>query len=251
MSFDAITDHIFHLKVPFEDLYTAVFLFENKGRYLLFDTATTASDVESCILPALKAMSAKPELLVCSHLHEDHAGGLPTLEKDLPDSTIAVFSPVYAMEERPVHHLVDGEHLLERFCVVHLPGHTEDSIALYDTVDHVLVTADCLQLYGVSRYGTGVTLPADYRRSLARVRTLSPKVLVASHEYVPHGSMARGTEEVARYLDTCEAALSLVETLIAQCPSLSREELAAQYSASHPELPPVGAWTFESIRRAQ
>lgn len=251
MHFESITTHISRLKVPFEDLYTAVFLFESKGKYLLFDTATTASDVTECILPALEAMSAFPEYLVCSHLHEDHAGGLSSLAKAFPDSAVAVFSQNYTLDGRTVHYLSDGERLLERFCVVHLPGHTEDSIALYDTVDRVLVTADCLQLYGVSRYGTGVTRPADYRDSLARVRALSPEVIIASHEYVPYGSVARGAQEIGHCLDACEAALSLAEGLIDQFPACSCEELAAHYKMAHPQLPPVGAWTFDSLQKAQ
>lgn len=47
---------IYRLKVPFDDLYTSVFLVVTPQRLILVDCATTADDVELCIIPALEQM---------------------------------------------------------------------------------------------------------------------------------------------------------------------------------------------------
>lgn len=40
---------IYRLKVPFENLYTSVFLVQTDGKYTLVDCATTAQDVDEYI----------------------------------------------------------------------------------------------------------------------------------------------------------------------------------------------------------
>ena len=50
------TDKIFRLRVPFENLYTSVFLVEADEKKILVDCATTAEDVDAHIVPALKKM---------------------------------------------------------------------------------------------------------------------------------------------------------------------------------------------------
>lgn len=54
--FSKEVERIFRLKVPFEDLYTSVFLLRTEQGNVLVDCATYASDVEDYIIPALKKM---------------------------------------------------------------------------------------------------------------------------------------------------------------------------------------------------
>lgn len=247
MCFERISEGIRRLKVPFENIYTAVFLLENDGKSILFDTATTESDCTQYILPALSELGVEPDYLVCSHLHEDHAGGLPKLAETFPSARVAVYSRSFSLGSRSILRLEDGELLLDRYRVLNLKGHTDDSIALYDIQNCVLLTADCLQLYGISRYGTGIGEPQEYLHSIQRVRDLEVRLLVTSHEYVPLGSVARGKEEVDAYLKVCEEAYRLLEQTVAAAASHEPNELAMAYQRQHPTLPPVSGWVFDGF----
>ncbi len=247
MCFEELSESIWRLKVPFEDIYTAVFLLKNDGKSILFDTATTESDCTQYILPALSELGTVPDYLVCSHLHEDHAGGLPKLAEAFPTARIAVFSKSFSFKDRHIRRLEDGELLLDRYRVLNLKGHTDDSIALFDVQNRVLLTADCLQLYGVSRYGTGIGEPQEYPHSLQRVRTLGVEMLVTSHEYVPLGSTAIGKEQIEAYLNVCEEAFHLLEQTICESNLREPNELALYYQEKHPSLPPVDGWVFDGF----
>ena len=53
IGFEQETDNIYRLKVPFDQIYTSVFLLRLEGTTVLVDCATTPSDVTDVILPAL------------------------------------------------------------------------------------------------------------------------------------------------------------------------------------------------------
>ena len=63
MSFDAVflkeTEYIYRLKIPFETVYTSVFLIKSTSGVFLVDCATTEGDVDNVILPALSALGYK------------------------------------------------------------------------------------------------------------------------------------------------------------------------------------------------
>ena len=64
--FTEIVPNIYRLTVPFEDLYTTVYLCVCEGGTAIVDCATTAYDVENIIVPALRVLNAK---LTCFFLH--------------------------------------------------------------------------------------------------------------------------------------------------------------------------------------
>ena len=74
--FQREAEGIYRLKVPFEDLYTSVFLIiSEEGRFLV-DCATNAYDVDKVILPALEKMGfglCDISAIVVTHRHGDHA----------------------------------------------------------------------------------------------------------------------------------------------------------------------------------
>ena len=53
MKFENIIGGIYRLKIPFESIYTSVFLIKTEQGNALVDCATYASDVDKYILPAL------------------------------------------------------------------------------------------------------------------------------------------------------------------------------------------------------
>ena len=73
---------IYRLKVPFENIYTSVFLIKAEDGDILVDCATTDQDVDEHIAPALQQLGtdiSKVKKIVITHKHGDHAGGLGSL----------------------------------------------------------------------------------------------------------------------------------------------------------------------------
>ena len=73
---------IYRLRVPFEDLYTSVFLIRTEQGDALVDSGTYPSDVTEYILPALQEFGlrlADVRYLIFTHQHGDHTGGKTTL----------------------------------------------------------------------------------------------------------------------------------------------------------------------------
>ena len=205
MKFEEIAKGIFRLKVPFEDLYTAVFAVIHQNRIALIDTATTDFDVDTYILPALKELTEREggelRYLLLTHRHSDHAGGVRRLAEHFPKVPICSFEE---MNVSCFHRLTDGELLMNRLRVVHLPGHNAYSVGYLDEANRLLLSGDCLQLRGVGKYTHGIRDREAYLVSVARLERMELSAIVASHEYVPLGSIAEGKEAVAQYLAECK-----------------------------------------------
>ena len=195
---------IVKFEVPFEDIYTAVFAVSVSEGYVLIDAATTAQDVDRHILPALRerGFSAPPAALLLTHAHGDHAGGAPRLHDRFPHMPILAGEP---LRDLPTGQLTDGAVLLDTLQVLHLPGHSRRSLGFLHLPTDTLISGDCLQQRGVGRYRRGIGYPQDYLRSIARLRQLPLRCILASHDYDPLGSVAMGVQAVAQYLSQCEA----------------------------------------------
>lgn len=208
MSIDRIDEGIYRVLIPFEDdITTTVYVAVGDGGVALIDSATRPSDVDDHIIPALRELGIsldRVKYLLLTHSHEDHAGGAERLSGLLPD---AVIGSAFERDKPRSIRLADGDVILDRLQVVALPGHTLDCIALYDTKTKTLLSADCLQLYGVGKYRRGVGYRDLYRSSIDKLRRMEIYRIVAAHEYDPLGSVAEGESAVTEYLDTCLAAI--------------------------------------------
>ncbi len=201
MSFERIAEEIFQLKIPFENIYTSVFLLRSEQGNILFDGGNDARDVEEYILPALQEKKVVPDLLLCSHLHGDHCGGITRLLQIFQNVEVGLFEKNSPYARSRV--LEDGELLFGRFRSLRLEGHCKDALAVWDEKTATLLTADCLQQQGVGRYGRLVEDEGAHLRSVERVRALKPRKIVASHDYRPCGGVAEGEEEIFRFLHEC------------------------------------------------
>ncbi len=125
------------------------------------------------VAAALSRARPIPEVLVATHCHLDHMGTLAEL-KDRFGSTVAahradapvmegtepyrlfkldplraayyrVLAPLYRYRYVGVDRLLEEGDVLEGLEVIHVPGHTEGSIALFDPVARALFSGDSIR----------------------------------------------------------------------------------------------------------
>jgi glyoxylase-like metal-dependent hydrolase (beta-lactamase superfamily II) len=183
---------IYRLKIPFDTVYTSVFLIKAPSRVILVDCATTARDVEDVILPALAELGYTPtdvDTLVLTHRHGDHAGGLDTLLRHAPQLEVVT----------DIRSLADG------VCTYPMGGHTKDAIGVLDTRTGTVISGDGLQGAGVDKYRCYTEDPKMYLETLARVREDARIAnILFSHAYEPWlADRAFGREQVLACLDDC------------------------------------------------
>lgn len=164
---------IYRLKIPFDTVYTSVFLVEADGKTVMVDCATTAEDVDGYIVPALATRGyglSEIDMLVLTHRHSDHAGGLERILQLAPNIEVVA----------EVRRLAAG------VSTYPLTGHTADMIGLLDERTHTLISGDGLQGAGVDKYRCTVHVPEAYPETLARIEN-DPRIenILFSHAYEP------------------------------------------------------------------
>ena len=250
-----ITEHITRIRVPFEDIFTTVFLVKTPKGNLLFDTATYDTDITEIIFPALEAIGVPPASLThvfVSHPHRDHAGGLPALLAHYPEITVVAGSDAL-LEGNPTAHLCvakDGDVLLDCLRVIAIPGHTFDAIALLDTRTKTLLSGDCLQLYGIfgsGTWGANIGFPKEHLAALDRLATCDITAIHPAHNYHPVGDAYTTKETIALAINACREPLFKVREMILANPHMTDDELVSLYNEQ--PLPRVGARVFIATRK--
>ncbi len=245
---ERISGCIHRICVPFEEIYTSVFVLTTSEGTAILDSGSSGEDMQVYLVPLLESLGREPDFLICSHLHGDHNGGTDWLLTRYPQAKAVLFAADSPYPDHRTHRAVDGETLLGRFRLLHLPGHTADALAVYDPVDGILLTQDCFQKRGITRYGYGVTNAAAYLASIGRVRALSPAVLLAAHSFAPGGHIARGETELVEFLDTCVAVTEELADFVARYPGDTAEAVAAKFREGHPDWPDIWPDRVETLR---
>ena len=186
------TDKIFRLRVPFENLYTSVFLIDADSTKILVDTATYSDDVDCYILPALKKMGytlSDISALVLTHKHADHSGGLSRILSLAPGLEVV----------RDIRELSD------ELCSYPIAGHTEDSIGVLDTRTGTLISGDGLQGAGIGKYRCSVADKVEYLKTIERIKKDERiENILFSHAYEPwYKDSIFGREKVLDILSKC------------------------------------------------
>ena len=185
-------DGIYRLRVPFESLYTSVFLVECDGGAFLVDCATTERDVEQVILPALRMLGYELSDLsgiVLTHRHGDHAGGLEGVRRHNPN--ISVVTEAGALNGYlPVYPLA---------------GHTEDSVGVYDGRTKTLISGDGLQGAGVGKYRCSLKNKQAYIETIDKImKDGAVENILLSHAYEPwYTDVMLGRKSVENCLSEC------------------------------------------------
>lgn len=115
---------------------SASFLFLGNERALLIDTGTGAADCREIAA----ALTSLPLDVAVTHHHFDHIGGIGQF-----DSVYAFDQSLICRSGKPVHPLRDGDRLSlggRELEVLHLPGHSFDSVMFLDRAHRLLVAGD-------------------------------------------------------------------------------------------------------------
>ena len=164
---------IHRLRVPFEAIYTSVFLVETENVKILVDCGASARDVDEHIIPALLAHGvalSAVNMLVLTHKHGDHAGGLFRVLELAPHVKV----------------ITDVCQIAGGIVTYPMAGHTKDCIGVLDEARGTLITGDGLQGAGVDRYRCYTQDPDGYLATIERIRADERiKALLFSHAYEP------------------------------------------------------------------
>ncbi|KAL1716731.1 beta-lactamase-like protein [Schizophyllum commune] len=167
---------------------TNTYLIGTANPYILLDTGEGLEEYITVLESALKqearpANPSKPDVsdIIISHWHHDHVGGLPSsgvpssFSSHLKLPSILASLPIDSYTPSPtgarLHDLTDGQSLTTSdgsatLQVLHTPGHTTDSIALYIAQDGALYTADSVLGQGTAVFEDLSTYLASLRKML-------------------------------------------------------------------------------------
>ena len=187
---------IYRLRVPFENIYTSVFLIKADGKKILVDCGTTSVDVDTVIIPALKKMRydlSDIDMLVLTHAHSDHAGGLARIRQIRPDLVV----------------ICEECALAEGVITYSLRGHTDDAIGILDERTGTLISGDGLQGAGIEKYRCLVEDKEEYRKTLERIKgDKRIESILFSHAYEPwYTDAVIGREDVEECLVKCKECI--------------------------------------------
>lgn len=183
---------IYRLKIPFENLYTSVFLLQTANGNILVDCATSSQDVDERIEPALEKMGltfSEIDCVIVTHEHSDHAGGLPRILQKNPNVCVArTIQQINGIEIYSMH------------------GHTKDFVGVFEPNSKTLISGDGLQGAGVGKYRCSLESKEEYLKTIAKIEQDERiENLLFSHEYEPwYKNGVFGKEAVKKALKDCK-----------------------------------------------
>jgi glyoxylase-like metal-dependent hydrolase (beta-lactamase superfamily II) len=192
-------------------------------------------------ISSLKEMGIKPEdikRIIMTHTHLDHIGCLSEIREEMPWTELWVHSNEAEPLERGDERIVYGMDMFKSMCqsqynledgffkykvdrrlsgnetleigemtweVIHIPGHSSGSIALYNRPEKILIPGDVVYAdYAIGRFDLHSADPAKHRDSLNLLAELDVDVLLPGHnriiERVPAGYIRDTAEQWSGYL---------------------------------------------------
>lgn len=235
--FKKMTDGIYRLDVPFENIYTSVFLVEG-DQPVLIDAATTRTDVEEIIVPALLDRGYDRDMrgtLLVTHRHGDHSGGVKWMLAHYPNLEHVMLN--------------DGDRLGVLEAVL-LAGHTADSMGYIDTRTRSLMCGDGLQFFGVGGYGCSLATVTGYEDTVKKIPSMNLCNVLLSHPFVGGAWESYGKEAVLELCRALEDSWGGIKSFILEALETTDDvtEIKARYAERFVGMPPLPRITVESVR---
>jgi hydroxyacylglutathione hydrolase len=167
------------------------YLILGRERALLFDSGTATRDIR----PIVAALTSLPVTVMASHLHFDHLAGIAAFPSvamiDLPETRADVRDGVFTPRRYEYLGMVDHLHppsvrvtqwiapdgIIDlggrRLTLLHTPGHTPNSVSLFDAAHRQLFTGDFIYPTTLYAFLPGASLSA-YRATARRLLSMLP-----------------------------------------------------------------------------
>jgi hydroxyacylglutathione hydrolase len=136
-----LTPAVTEIQVPDQGEVFRAFAVKTSAGTVIVDAGleSTASGFVRTIAPL------NPGLLVITHHHIDHTGGLPKVTAALPGVKVAAHKDELTHIPVPVELPLEGEQeIAGELQVIHVPGHTPGNIALLLQNEKTLLAGDCI-----------------------------------------------------------------------------------------------------------
>ncbi len=196
-----------------------------EGRPILIDTGSGVAAYAGRLAAALRAEAGPAALVLVTHHHSDHQGGL---------AQVAVLAPRTPMWKRPHREdrvrparALEGGELIEadgvRLQALYTPGHASDHLCFYWPERRALFTGDLVLGGSPTIIPVGDGDLGDYLASLERLLALDLAVLYPGHgepietphqyirDYIAHRKMREG-----QVLDALHAGLHTAAAIAAR-----------------------------------
>lgn len=215
-------------------------------RAVVVDPGPDLPEHHRAVLAALERLEARPEVILLTHGHADHAEGAGRLAE------LAGRIPVRALD--PAHRLGseglsegDRVHVGElEVRVVGTPGHTADSLSFHLVADAAVLTGDTVLGRGTSFVAHPDGRLADYLNSLQRLADLAETYELA-HVLPGHGpALSDPAEVMAGYLAHRAERLEQVRQAVLAGAMGAREVVERVYADVDASLWPAAELSVEA-----